>query len=274
MFSYYYLVLSIFFHGIIVLVLSFSLSSLTEKNLKKNFVEKTVNATFIDESDVRIELERIKALESRDKIARENEIRNLRNEIKSQEKKLKSIESQQKKAKIIQKNLENRAEVTQKEIAQVQKKKEKERKALEAIEKNRILIENKNKELEKETKALEKKLAENELLKQLQLEEKIKKAEDINDDDIKIIDIYAKKIEAKMKNHFKILPGQEGLSCTIRITLVRDGSVVGVEVLNSSGDFSFDRSAENAVFAVAPFPVPESDRIFQKMREITFVFSP
>lgn len=274
MFSYYYLGLTIFLHVLVVLVLSFSFSSLEDKNKKKIFPDKSVNATFIDESDVQNELERIKVLESQAKIARENEIKTLKNEISLQERKLKSIESKQEKAKRLQQSLENKTKATQKEIAQVQKEKEKEQKALDVIEKNKISIENKNKELEKETKVLQKRLAETELLEQLVFEEKkiadqIKKSEDI-----KIIDIYAKKIETKMKNSFKILPGQEGLSCTIRINLVRDGSVVSVEVLKSSGNSSFDRSAENAVFSVAPFPVPESDRVFRKMKEITFVFSP
>jgi len=86
--------------------------------------------------------------------------------------------------------------------------------------------------------------------------------------------LYAKKIENQIKANFKILPGQEGLSCTIKITLVRDGSVVGVEILKTSGNSAFDRAAENSVFTVSPFPVPESDRVFDKMGEITFVFSP
>tara|TARA_A100001015_G_scaffold281390_1_gene344600 strand:+ start:324 stop:689 length:366 start_codon:yes stop_codon:yes gene_type:complete len=98
---------------------------------------------------------------------------------------------------------------------------------------------------------------------------------DSNDsNDMDIVDLYAKKIENQIKANFKILPGQEGLSCTIKITLVRDGSVVGVEILKTSGNSAFDRAAENSVFTVSPFPVPESDRVFDKMGEITFVFSP
>ena len=117
-------------------------------------------------------------------------------------------------------------------------------------------------------------MAENQLFEQIEREEKIFGDENGNTAEMDVIDLYAKKIESQIKSNFKILPGQEGLSCTIRINLVRDGSVVGVEILRSSGNSAFDRAAENSVFAVSPFPVPASDEVFNKMREITFVFSP
>ena len=58
-----------------------------------------------------------------------------------------------------------------------------------------------------------------------------------------------------------------------RVTLVPGGEIAGLEVIQSSGDPTFDRQAENAIRKSAPLPVPEEPRIFQKMRTFKFEFS-
>ena len=77
-----------------------------------------------------------------------------------------------------------------------------------------------------------------------------------------------------MQQSFTILPGFEGLSCVIRITLVPGGEVAGVQIVQSSGNAAFDRQAENAVRKAAPLPVPEDPRLFQQMRSLSIVFAP
>jgi len=65
-----------------------------------------------------------------------------------------------------------------------------------------------------------------------------------------------------------------GLSCTLYVRMIPGGEVVEARVISSSGDASFDRQAENAVRKAAPLPVPSDPRLFQRMREIKFVFDP
>jgi len=43
-----------------------------------------------------------------------------------------------------------------------------------------------------------------------------------------------------------------------------DGEVISVKVTESSGDFSFDRSAEKAVTGASPLPVPTDQKIFER----------
>jgi colicin import membrane protein len=52
------------------------------------------------------------------------------------------------------------------------------------------------------------------------------------------------------------------------------GEVMGVEIVKSSGDATYDRQAENAVRKASPLPVPEEARLFQKFRRFNLVFSP
>ena len=71
---------------------------------------------------------------------------------------------------------------------------------------------------------------------------------------------YVTAISNTVRQSFTILSGLEGLSCTLRITLVPGGEVARVEVMKSSGNPIFDRQAENAVRKASPLPVPNRYR--------------
>ena len=54
-----------------------------------------------------------------------------------------------------------------------------------------------------------------------------------------------------------------------------DGTVISAEVISSSGDEIFDRSAENAVQKASPLPVPNDKELFtQEFRSFQFLFNP
>ncbi|MEI6543959.1 MAG: cell envelope integrity protein TolA, partial [Methylococcales bacterium] len=68
---------------------------------------------------------------------------------------------------------------------------------------------------------------------------------------------------------------EEGLKCTIRVKLMSDGTVIDAEVVSSSGDEIFDRSAENAVNKASPLPVPNDKELFaREFRTFSFLFNP
>ena len=67
----------------------------------------------------------------------------------------------------------------------------------------------------------------------------------------------------------------EDLKCTIKVKLMSDGTVISAEVISSSGDEIFDRSAENAVQKASPLPVPSDKELFaQEFRSFQFSFNP
>jgi colicin import membrane protein len=57
--------------------------------------------------------------------------------------------------------------------------------------------------------------------------------------------------------------------------LMSDGTVIDAEVISSSGDEIFDRSAENAVNKASPLPVPKDKELFaREFRSFQFLFNP
>jgi len=71
------------------------------------------------------------------------------------------------------------------------------------------------------------------------------------------------------------LSAKKGLTCQVRVKLLPSGDVMDVQVIKSSGDSIFDRSAENAVRKASPLPVPRKRTLFSKhFRTFTFNFKP
>ena len=69
--------------------------------------------------------------------------------------------------------------------------------------------------------------------------------------------------------------GLEGsLFCRLKVKLLPTGSVLSVEISESSGHLAFDRSAEAAVRKASPLPLPDDQILREKLREFTFTFKP
>lgn len=66
----------------------------------------------------------------------------------------------------------------------------------------------------------------------------------------------------------------KGLKCVVSVRLAPGGEVLSAKVVRSSGNATFDRSVENAVYKAAPLPLPEDPTLFDNFREIEFLFSP
>lgn len=88
-------------------------------------------------------------------------------------------------------------------------------------------------------------------------------------------DKYKAAIRQKVSRHWvRPAASRQGLQCTVRVRLVPGGEVLEAKVVRSSGDAVFDRSVESAVYKAAPLPLPEDAELFERFREIEFVFRP
>jgi colicin import membrane protein len=85
---------------------------------------------------------------------------------------------------------------------------------------------------------------------------------------------YIQAIRSRVASVFIYPDLAKGLNCTLYVRMIPGGEVVEASVIQSSGNAAFDRQAENAVRKAAPLPVPSDPRLFQRMREINFVFDP
>ena len=268
------------FHAVIAIVLLIGMP-IDNRELRISNGDRSVKAVIVKEELLVAEVQRIKEVENREKKEKERELNTLKKQLIELKKKsnnerdaieiLQSEKNQmakesnqaQKRRKI---ELEKAAEARQKAVEENMRLE----KAAEARQKAESLREISEREAEKAQRVL----AEMELLAEISSEETSEEFVKQSVQDAELIDKYAAAIKSKVLENYKILAGQEGLECTLRITLIRDGNVAGVEVIKSSKNASFDRLAEVAVRKVAPFPVPEEERIFNKMRIISFVFRP
>jgi TonB family protein len=68
---------------------------------------------------------------------------------------------------------------------------------------------------------------------------------------------------------------KKDLKCRVRVKVMPDGHVIDAEIIASSGDDSFDTSAQNAVIQASPLPVPADKVLFDRgFRSFTFTFDP
>lgn len=89
------------------------------------------------------------------------------------------------------------------------------------------------------------------------------------------VDHYKELVRQRVTRSWARPPGAaKGLKCTVRVRLAPGGEVLGVAVTRSSGHVAFDRSVEGAVYKSVPLPVPPERELFERFREIEFVFNP
>ena len=64
------------------------------------------------------------------------------------------------------------------------------------------------------------------------------------------------------------------LSCILKIAMTPSGAVTDVQIVQSSGDTSFDNSAVAAAHKASPLPVPGDPDVLAKFRTFNFRFKP
>ena len=67
---------------------------------------------------------------------------------------------------------------------------------------------------------------------------------------------------------------RQGMECTLLVRVVPGGAVMSTQLVQSSGNAIFDRSAENAINKASPLPVPDDKSMFEHFREFRFKFRP
>ncbi len=173
-------------------------------------------------------------------------------------------------AKIKLQKAEEKKRQEQKRIAEEKKKQDEIRKA---EEKKRELA--KLEEQKKQHALIAKRKAEQAqktaLLKQQAAAAKAKALQDG-----KAVISYKAAIQRKVNNNWiRPLTSKKGLKATVRVKLLPSGDVMSADVIKTSSDNVFDRSAENAVRKASPLPVPKDRALFsKKFRTFTFVFKP
>lgn len=89
------------------------------------------------------------------------------------------------------------------------------------------------------------------------------------------IDKYKVLITSVIEQNWIVPPKvDKKLSAQLLINLASGGTVLGVKILQSSGDAVLDRSVITAVWKASPLPVPNDTKIFAQMRELHLTVKP
>jgi len=232
---FFSILLHIIFGGILIFSFKFSAKPTPVHKPVTNIIK----AISVDKKQVELELKRLNDIEEAKKA-----------EEKKRQKKLEKKAEDAKKKRITE----------EEKLKQLKKKKDKEKKL------KKLKKEKKKKEAEQKRKEEEKKLKEKALQEELEAEQLQYDQSEIS----KFTDLIINAIESK----FNKINLKEGLSCKILIRMIEGGTVIESNIVESSGDATFDQRAEKAVRRASPLPVPTESRLFNKMRMIRITFEP
>jgi colicin import membrane protein len=85
------------------------------------------------------------------------------------------------------------------------------------------------------------------------------------EEDQQAVASFAGQIKALIQSVWRFPPSaKHDQVVLLRIFMVPTGEVTDVQLVESSGNTALDRSAEQAVWRVAKFPVPEDASLFEK----------
>jgi colicin import membrane protein len=291
-------------HALLIAALVFSLD--WSSAIKPSGAPKAIQAHVVNDARVNAELEKLKAQEARQhqqetarqqelesaaeqarqlRVQEERRLEKLKTEQRLEAQKLKQIEQQRvtnEQAEIARKKKLAEAQkrqdtLKQQKLAEEKQQAEAQKKQAAEAEKKRRAEEQKKKAAEEkrraEQQAEDKRRAEAERALQSSLDAEEQALADSRNQ--QALDRYAGIIRSAVERSWLRPPGSAtGLSCTVQVTLIPGGEVVGVRVVQGSGNPAFDRSAEAAVFKASPLPLPPDPALFENFRQFRFEFSP
>ncbi len=244
-----------------------------------------VKATMIDESEVKQQMDRLKAREDKKKQQELQAKQRLADLLKKQEQEKKHLADLKKKKQQEEKKAKALATKRKQEQLRLAKaKKEAQRSAKAKAEKQRKQREaekrkaEKRKAEEKRRRQLaEKKKREQQARRKAQLKAQLE-AEARARRLAQAVDAarnrYIPIIQQKVDRNWTRPSGSKGLNAGVRVRLTPSGEVISAKVVRSSGNPVFDRSVENAVLKASPLPIPRERGVNEKFRDIQFNFDP
>ncbi len=254
-------VLSVILHVVMLGLLVFSFDF-----RKKELViqpQDVMQAVSVDSKQVEKEISRLRDIDKKKEQAEKKKQQDLEQKVKELEAKARAAEKQ--------------SDAEEKRLAELSEKKEKERKEADVEEQRLTELKRQKEELDKKKQAEEeahKKKEADEAAKKKQAEEQKAKEAALAKQDNSLIAQYSTRIRAAIAQQFNTVGLPPGLSCVLFIRMVPGGEVVEARIEKSSGNQVFDQRAEAAVFQASPLPVPEDQRVFEKMRQIRLTFAP
>ena len=89
-----------------------------------------------------------------------------------------------------------------------------------------------------------------------------------------VVDKYKAEILSAIQSNWRIDQVNSKLKCVYSVQLAPDGTVLSLRLVQSSGDSALDQSAQQAITASSPLPVPNDPGLFNHFRQLVLTLSP
>ncbi len=252
-----------------------------------------VEAVVVDEAKVQAEMEKLRRAEE----LKQRKVREAEHKRRQEERRLAELKKKRKAEQRRLKEQEKKRKAEARRVAELKKKREAEQRRLKEQEKKRqeaerraraeekkkeeqarlAALKREQEELQRRRKAEEarrRQAAQRELQEKLAAEQRQLEAE--RERKIQsIVGQYVDLIKQKVERYWLRPPNsKKGLSCQVRVRLLPGGGVASVEIIKGSGDAAFDDSVKKAVLRADPLPLPSDPALFERFRELKFIFKP
>ena len=278
-------------HAALLAVLLFNYTSRHEKVEAHEAARlDTVNASLINEKDIRDQQAKMTKLEKdreRSKREAEQRERDRLNEIKQQAKnqqdKIDDLKKQQEVEKQKTEKLENERQTIalkkKKEEDERKKKELAEKKRLQKIEVQRIAKQKEVDRLQREEQLFKERQRLQALLADEEAEQQRRAAEQIAKERTAMIQSqYSAKIQGSVKRFWRVAPGTEvNWKAKVNIKLSPRGEVISVDVIESNGSPEFYQSLRAAITQASPLPIATAEEDLEahtKLQNLNITFTP
>lgn len=271
--------IAILFHAILLCVLIFNFAPEMFRMPPASAPTATIHATAISQNTVQTEVHRIdqaraqvihQKIQAKDEeLEREKQWAQHVQKIQTEEKKAraKAILQQQKLAQLRIKNaaIEKQKAIEQKELAQ-KLAQEKAQKIKLAAKQARLAAANKL--------LVEQKKLQQEIMQQQMSSEQKNLSAVVSQAQQGAINKYKAQILALIQSNWRIDQVNDQLKCVYDVSVAPDGTILSATLKQSSGNSDLDESAEQAIMASSPLPVPKDPTLFNHFRLLVLTLSP
>lgn len=267
----------------VMLMLRVSFPSKDTKSLVINPQTAPIQATLINERELKTEIKRLEALEQKkidEQLAKEAELKR-----QEELKKLKLAEAKRLEEVKKQAELDKQKKLAQEKLAKekaAQEKLAQDKAAKVKAAKDKALAEAADKKAKAQAaadaakaaqaKAQAERLAQEKALAQAQsaAQSAAQQAEALRE-----IERYKAMVRQSVMRYWIVQQGLAKQDATkLFVRVAPTGTVLDVKVLESSGNEALDRSAVAAVYKASPLPVPQDPDLFRSFRELRLILRP
>jgi len=275
--------LSTIFHVALAVALTVGLDPSGRERVAMPVEQVAIEATVVDESLIRQELERLEELEQAELLRQQEEEREAREQAEAARR---EREEEQRRLEVAREEREEAERQETARLAEAERQREeaerqrveeearlarlREEEAQRQREEEARLAREREAEAERQRQeaaaARQRAEMEAELQRALALEDERRRAEEAG-----LLDEYIRLIENRIQqNWIPPASARAGLECVVNVTQIPSGDVIDVRVGQCNGDDAVVRSIEAAVLRSSPLPRPPIPSLFERNLEVVF----